>query len=262
MKKIFVMMFFIAILLVITSCGPNSHFYKINKTYDVISNNAIEIDVYKDILMKHRNEFGIKLYKRTQEPEKYYKAEVEYQESNSSSFKKLTLKDDKYIYEVNPESETEAIFKLYNTYNFKIRFINTETNDNDDMINFYVTYTFLPTVEVNRTNLRITKTEDTRYNILYNIISKDKYGNKRSPDEIKDNFTIEVTITKNNVVLKDVVNYKYELIFNEVGTYHVKIVLTEKLASTDATSGATPGEAGSTEAKVYTVEYDIEIYEN
>lgn len=259
MKKIITLVMVFLLTLLITSCGPNSDYYNLgSKTYYYYVNEPFVLDPY-EFFREHNSWIGISNPIIIRNPQNFYDVIVEYRKQNAKeSYQKLELDNDQFIKFANPNNE------LGNdtTYEFKIHFIDKETKDEKEMINYYGVFTFKRSPAYLEKKTINVKLNDT-YNLLENIVEYEG-ENKLTPNKLKAKYDITYKVLLGD---KEIKVTDDKVTFDSVGTYKVTITLESTTSSSgadavsDATSGATPGAGDGGETILLVLTYDIIVTE-
>ncbi len=265
MKKIFTLLIIITAFFTLTACGPNSDYYKVGSTTVFINkDDSIEINPFEifidnvDELVKYNMlDKAITDLDEAELKEIFELKSVEYRNIKKGSFDSYKLNVEGLIFEGNPipteENENQIILKANNTYDFKLHFIKKDADSEKDLLNLYVTYSFLESVR--EKEAVVNSALDTTYNLLNNVSSANEDGSYMTVEELKLNYEIEYTVTLNDqdvAVTNDSVN------LDTAGTYNVIISLTE-IGDNDGTSGASDANWDSEPVVPIEVHYTIVV---
>lgn len=250
MKKILYAVVLLAFIVIVTSCGINTLYYNLGSKnvyyYDYVQEStpiAIEIDPYD--FLKDKNEWlknrkDIKWNNaRANDPKRFYDVVVEYRVYESHNrYQELELKDGLIVFE-NPHQELGNNSK----YEFRIHFLDKETQDKKTMINYYVVYTFKKS-PINPEYKEITILVNESYTLLDNVV---EYSgeNRLTYAQLLEKYNVQYKIYRNGELLEIEVEND-TISFESAGTYEVVILLTAKSSGSndnnnnDGNSGATP----------------------
>lgn len=266
MKKIFTTLILLAFTLIITSCGPNSEYYDLgSNTYYYYVNEPLVIDPY-DFIREYNSWIGLSNPIVRKNPQNYYDVTVEYREQGSKAgYKEFKLDENSMIFFEKPNTEIGN----NTTYEFKIHFLDKETKNEKEMINYYGVFTFKRSpayLEKKVVNLKLNDT----YHLLNNVIEYEGEEQLTPSDLITkyDSISYKVEIDG-----KEVTVTKGEVTLDKVGTYSVTLTLELTIASADggsgaspsaggdAASGASPGQGGNQDKMVLVMNYTINVKE-
>ncbi len=254
MKKLIALLMIIGFAFIITACGPNSDYFKLNnQTVYYYNNEPLVINPYQEF--KNNSDWIKDLsMARKNNPQNYFDVKVEYRLTGShDSFKKLELSESMIKFN-DPKKELGDGL----SYEFKIHFLDKEEPNEEKMINYYGVYTFKKS-PANVEAKEISRKVNTSYNLLNNVV---EYSgeDKLTPEGFASVYDIKYTVTlgENEISVTDGV-----VTFTQVGTYNVNIQLTTKTSdSSDAVSGATgTAGGGATEQMILNLSYTINVTE-
>jgi len=266
MKKILAMLFILGFMFIITSCGPNSDYYNLgSETYYYFINEPLIIDPY-DFIRENNSWIGISNPIIRRNPQGFYDVTVEYRKQGyKDSYKELELDEDSMINFEKPNNDLGN----ESTYEFKIHFLDKETKDEKEMINYYGVFTFKRSPAYLDKKVVSAKLNET-YNLLDNVV-KYEGENKLTPSDLEDkyNITYEVLLEDDEVTVTE----EGKVTLDKVGKYKVVLTLETTTGSTpdgnsgatpqadnsDAESAATPGESDDTGGETITLVMNFEI---
>lgn len=253
MKKILYAVVLLAFIVIITSCGINTHYYNLGNKNIYYFNYAetntpitLEINPYSFLQEENKwlsNRKDIKWSgARASNPQKYYDVVVEYREYGSHQrYQEFELKDGLMVFE-NPHQELGNNSK----FEFKFHFIDKETQDKKTMINYYGIFTFKKSPanpEVNEVTILVNES----YTLLNNVVEysgEDRLTNA----QLTEKYNVEYKIYQNGNILEIEVE-NGAVAFTEPGTYDVVVKLTAKSSgsnnNSDDNSGASPASTSS-----------------
>jgi hypothetical protein len=250
MKKVFALILFVGLTLALSACGPNSQYYKLKtQTVYYYLNTDLVIDPYTFIEDKATNDWikGISNEEFATIREDY-RVEVEYRLLNSGDkYQSYDFAEENTNYQViveNPATMFDELDLEEVKYEVKIHFINKETNDKKEMINYYGVFNMVQS-DVNPKKAVVDLALYGRLDVLSNIMAT-----LEEAQELSDAYQIEAVVTNEagKTVDPDAKGGTQYTFMNK-GTYKVTVSLTEILSSGDADSGDgdTDGDAGASE---------------
>jgi hypothetical protein len=250
MKKVFALILFVGLTLALSACGPNSQYYKLKtQTVYYYLNTDLVIDPYTFIEDAETNDWikGISNEQFATIREDY-RVEVEYRLLDSGDkYQNYDFAAEDTTYQVvveNPASIFDALDLEEVKYEVKIHFINKETNDKSDMINYYGVFNMIQS-DINPKKSVVDLKQYSRFDVLTNIMTEEEI------EVLTDAYQLEITVKDSDgkEVNPDATGGSQYTFMNQ-GTYTVTVLATEILSSEDAGSddGGTDDEGGASEA--------------
>lgn len=247
MKRIIGLLMVIALAFLITSCGPNSDYFNVGtKKVYYYGNEPLVINPFDEFINNNDWIEGLS-GARKNNPQKYYDVKVEYRKANTNeTFKVLELKDD-LIYFENPASELGAgsyEFKLHfldkeepnekEMINYYVIYsvAKSPVNYTEKEVTKKVgtTYNLLDNVvEYGANDQPLTKSDlQEKYEITYKVTLNNE----------------EVTVTEGEVTLSSVGTYYVEIQLKSKQAANPGNDVTSGASGNDGASGASPAANG------------------
>ena len=244
MKKILSLILFVGLTFVLSSCGPNSDYYKTanQKTY-YYNNMSLVMDPYTLVEDTETNDWikGVS-NEQFETFREDYRVEVEYRiQGSGDKYKNYQFTEDNEKYEIVVGSPVELFDGEEVNYEVKVHFINKNTEDLKEMINYYGIYNMVPS-NINPIESVVTSNQYDEYNLLSNIEVTDLEADTELTDLYE--FSYAITDDENNPVTIDITDGS--LRFMTKGTYNVVITATEILGEGEV-SDDTDDDAGASE---------------
>ncbi len=251
MKKIIGLLVIVMFTFLISACGPNSDYYNVGtRTYYYYINDDFIIDPY-EVFRENSSWTGIKNQFIRKYPEEYYDVKVEYRKNGTkNNYVEMELDKNSMIRFIDTSE-----FGKNDSYEFKLHFIDKETNDEKTMINYYGIFEFKVSpvyLEKKVINLKVNDT----YKFLDNVVEY-RGEDRLTSAELASKYKVTYKIDAEEVTEADYT-------FTEAGTYQITIILETSVSdsSVDGVSDATPGEAsdgGETKQMILEINYEIII---